>query len=314
MKKCLVTGVSGFIGSKIADRLILEGYNVVGLIHDNKPKEKNEKIQYVFGDIRNKNSLKDAVKDVDIVFHCAAIVKDYGPKKIFDEINYKGTKNLVEICEKEDIEKFVFLSHIHYESDEITNHYTRTKIQAEKYLIKKHKEKGFPVVIIKPGNVYGPGATTWVLRPLKSIQNNKIRLVDDGKGIFLHTYIDNLTDALTLAIKSDNVLGEKINITDGDNSVNWKDYFNFLSDISNTERMNKSISKNKAMFYAKIMVFLNKIFKIEPWVTPMAVRILTNKKTIDIKKAEELLGYKPRVDYKKGKKNVEKWLKKSGYI
>jgi sterol-4alpha-carboxylate 3-dehydrogenase (decarboxylating) len=62
------------------------------------------------------------------------------------------------------------------------------------------------------------------------------------------------------------------------------------------------------------MIFLNKLFKIEPWVTPMAVRVLTNQHKVSIEKAKNLLGYNPKVDFQEGIKKVEIWLKNENYI
>ena len=62
------------------------------------------------------------------------------------------------------------------------------------------------------------------------------------------------------------------------------------------------------------MIFLNIVFKIEPWVTPMAVRVLVNHNTVSIEKAGYLLGYEPEVDFHEGIKRVESWLRKENYI
>ena len=185
--KCLVTGSAGFIGSSLVKRLLKEGYEVKALIHDTKPKYYEEKAEYIEGDITNFDSIRTLVKDVDVVFHCAAYVKDYGPKKTFYSINVEGTKNLVNACKDVDIKRFVFLSHIRYESSKKFGLYTETKRLAEQFLFDEYKKNGFPVVIIRPGNAYGPGGSIWVIRILKSIQRGRVTLINHGNGIFLHT-------------------------------------------------------------------------------------------------------------------------------
>jgi nucleoside-diphosphate-sugar epimerase len=312
--KCFVTGASGFIGNALVHRLIREGYEVKALIHKTKPKYYNNKTEYVYGDIKKYNSIKNYVKDIDFVFHCAAVVKDYGSSDIFYKVNFEGTKNIAEACEEFNIKKFIFLSHIRYESEEYTGYYSKTKTMAEEFLLNKYKKSGFPVVIIRPGNVYGPGATTWVLRIIRSIQKNRISLIEHGKGIFLHTYIDNLLDALMAVIKKPEINGETIDITDGDNSTTWKEYLNLLAGIAGKPTIKKNMSKKTALFIGEIMIFFNKIFKINPWVTPMAAHVLTNKNKVSIDKASYLLDYEPKVGFKDGIKQVEKWLRKENYI
>jgi len=312
--RCLVTGAAGFIGSALVKRLVKEGYTVKALIHTIKPKNYEKKAEYLNGDITNINSLKSIINDVDVVFHCAAFVRDYGSKRTYFKTNVEGTKNLVEVCQEAKINKFIFISHIVYELKQKIGNYTKTKILAENYLLDKYKKEGFPVVIIRPGNVYGPGATTWVLRPLRSIQKNRIALVDNGKGIFLHTYIDNLLDALVSAIHESKVIGEIIDITDGDNDKTWGEYLNDLARIAGKDDIKRNMSKSTAFLISKIMIFLNKIFRIEPLVTPMAVSIFLNDRGVSLERAEKILGYAPKIDYTEGMKNIQKWLKDENYI
>ena len=92
--KCLVTGAGGFIGGSLVKRLVNEGHDVKALIHKTKPKDFTKKAEYIQGDITDFSSIKSIFKDIDVVFHCAAYVKDYGPKKYFYKINVEGTKNV----------------------------------------------------------------------------------------------------------------------------------------------------------------------------------------------------------------------------
>ena len=314
MKKCLVTGAVGFIGDALVKRLVKEGYEVIGLIHKAKPRNYEKNSEYVEGDITEIDSIKPFVKNADFVFHCAATVKDYGPKEIFYKVNLEGTKNLVKASEEFGIKKFIFLSHIRHKSEKSVGYYSETKALAEQYLLEKFKQNDFPVIIIRPGNVYGPGATTWVLRPLKSIQKNRISLVDHGNGIFLHTYIDNLLDAMIAALKEPKALGETINITDGDNNTTWREYLDTIAKMAGKSNIKKNMSKKNALFIGKLMMLLNRVFRIDPWITPMAALVLTNQNKVTIEKARSLLGYEPKVDFHEGIKQVENWLRKENYI
>jgi len=312
--KCLVTGAAGFIGSSLVRRLVSEGHDVCGIIHHTKPTYFDKRVEYISGDITDPEFLKTVMKQIDIVFHCAAVVKDYGPKDEFYQINVDGTKNIVTACETYSVKRFVFLSHIRYESENDSAYYRETKALAERYLLGKYEQELFPVVIIRPGNVYGPGATTWVLRPLKAIRKNRIALIDGGKGIFLHTYIENLIDALLAASDEPRAVGKTIDVTDGDNTATWGDYLNALAKMAHKPPIHKNMSKRTAFFISKLMMTRYKLFRIEPWVTTMAVDIFTTHQTVSIEKAKDLLGYKPKIDFIEGLKHVEQWLKTEGYI
>jgi len=312
--KCLVTGAAGFIGSSMVFRLIREGYEVIAIIHNSTPFKKEDNVEYITGDITDINSIEEAFKDIDYVIHCAANVRDYGPEQSFYNINYQGTKNLVSLSEKYNVKRFIFLSHIRYESNSDFGLYAKTKYLAENFLLEKYKENNFPNVIIRPGNVYGPGATTWVLRILGLLKKNRILFIDDGKGIFLHTYIDNLLDAIILSLQNNEVNGDDFNITDDDHSITWKKYFDDLAEIAKLKPVSRTISKKTALRIGKFMILLNKIFKIKPWVTPAAVNILTNYDHVSIEKAKKILKYSPKVNYEEGLKKVKEWLLSENYI
>jgi nucleoside-diphosphate-sugar epimerase len=226
----------------------------------------------------------------------------------------EGTKNLIVASEASLVKKFIFLSHIRYESGKHRGYYHETKGIAEQSLMEKYTHDQFPVIIIRPGNVYGPGATTWVLRPLQAIQKNRIALIDKGTGIFLHTYIENLLDALLSTLHEPRAVGEIIDITDGDNSTTWGDYLNALANMTGKPPIKKNMSKRTALVVSKLMMIGYTLFKIEPWVTPVAIEIFTNQNTVSIEKAKTLLRYKPIVDFTKGLEHVERWLKVKGYI
>jgi nucleoside-diphosphate-sugar epimerase len=312
--KCLVTGSSGFIGSNLIKRLSFEGYDVRGLYHNDKQNFNIDNVLYFKGDITDIDSLKEAVKSVDIIFHCAALVRDFGSKEKFLRVNLEGTKNLVSLSKKYGVKRFIFLSHFDYDNVKKMNYYSESKKLAEDYLVDQFRKEKFPVVIIRPGNVYGPGRAVWVLFPLNAIKNNRIALIDKGEGIFLHTYIDNLLDALLKTINSEKAVGKIIEITDGDNNTCWGDYLNSLARMAGKPYIKRNISKKNAVFLSRIMLFLNKIFGVIPVLSPAAVNILSNKKRVSIKKANELLNYEPIVNYKKGMILVENWLREEGYI
>ena len=312
--KCLVTGAAGFIGSSLVQRLVSEGYDVRGIIHRTQPTYFNKRVEYVSGNITDPVFLKSVLDQVDVVFHCAAFVKDFGPESVFNQINIEGTKNLIEASEASLVKKFIFLSHIRYESGKNSGFYHKTKAIAEQILMEKYTHNQFPVVIIRPGNVYGPGATTWVLRPLQAIQKNRIALIDKGTGIFLHTYIENLIDALIGTLKETQAVGEIIDITDGVNTTTWGDYLNALAKMAGKPPIQRNMSKRTALIVGKLMMVGYNLFKIEPWVTPVAVEIFTNQNTVSIEKAKNFLEYSPKINFAEGLKQVERWLKAERYI
>ena len=309
----LVTGASGFIGNALVQRLIQHGHHVRAVIHQKPPSLLDCQVNYIVADITDPSTLTTAVKDVDVVFHCAALVHDYGSTKKILETNIQGTKNLAAAC-GDNIKRFVFLSHLPTNSIKNLDAYSYSKAIAEQYLLEKFHNTRFPVVIIRPGNVYGPGATTWVLRPLHAIQQGRIALINNGTGIFLHTYIDNLVDALLSTLHAPNAVGETIEITDGEPMITWARYLNDLAEIANKPPITKNMGKNTALFLSTLMMIRYALFHTAPLLTPTAVRIFTNQRTVSLDKARTILGYTPSVEYTKGMEQTKKWLTTEHYL
>lgn len=162
--------------------------------------------------------------------------------------------------------------------------------------------------------MYGPRASTWVLRPLKAIQQGRIRLIDHGQGIFLHTYIDNLIDALHVAMRTPSLEGETIDVTDGDNAITWGRYLDDLAAIAGRPPITKDLSRSTALFISKMLMLGYRLFRIPPLVTPQAVFSFTNTQSVSLEKAQRLLGYSPTVDYHEGMQRVHQWLEKEHYV
>lgn len=310
---CLVTGASGFIGSMLIKRLVQKGHQVRAVLHTTPPQYHDSQVDYVTADLTIPSSVSGLVHDCDVVFHCAALVKDFGSKKDIMNVNLNGTQNLVKACEKK-VQRFIFLSHLHHISTKKIGSYSQSKAQAEHYLLQKYHDEHFPVVIIRPGNVYGPGATLWCLRILKAIQQDRIALIDHGTGLFLHTYIDNLLDGLLSGLVASDIEGEVIDITDGDNTTTWKTYLNDLAALAGKPPITRTITKTTAILISRYMIMRYHLFHKDPLFTPTAVRIFTNKHSVSIEKATRLLGYFPSIDYTEGMKRMALWLKNEQYI
>jgi nucleoside-diphosphate-sugar epimerase len=308
---CLVTGSAGYIGSCLVERLAQSNHKVIGLIHQSAPKENPPMVTYIQGDITDRDSISEIKENIDIVFHCAAKVKDYGPKKHFFDVNVTGTENLIKACKERNIKQFIYLSHLPYESSSKKSYYSQTKHIAESLILKEYDENGFPATIIRPGNVYGPGDTVWVSRPIESIQKNRLLLVNHGKGIFLHTYIENLLDAILLCIDEPSSIGKKIIVTDGDSTITWGTYFNDLAEILGKKPISKNLSKPTAITIGYLMVKILGPLGIKPLITPFAVDILTNTRTFDLAKTKKLINYVPTVSYTEAMGHIGSWIKKN---
>lgn len=212
----LVTGASGFIGSKLLERLPIS--NMVGLGR-NKPLVFAEG-RFVELDIGSRTDYSSALKDVDTVIHLAArvhIMNDFNcePLEAYREVNYHGTANLARQAANAGVRRFIFVSSIKVNGEGTASDkpyrysdvpapeddYGLSKAEAEQVLITIGKNTGMEIVIVRPTLVYGPGVkanfaslmnlvSKGIPLPFACITDNKRSLVS----------VDNLVDLIVTCI------------------------------------------------------------------------------------------------------------------
>jgi nucleoside-diphosphate-sugar epimerase len=324
----LVTGASGFIGGRLAERLATEeGVRVRAMVRNPKRAERLQKLplEIVQADLLGLESLQRAIDGCDLVFHCAAVVRETGDRKEFLDTNVKGTENILEVSRDAGVKKFIHFSSVSVygmdppnQVDETTpfqpcgNLYCDTKIAAEKAVWLAHREARLPVVVIRPANVYGPRSNPWTLRPIKLINSGQMILINGGTGLCNYVYIDNLLDATLAATKRDESVGEAYLVSDGA-PVTWKEFFGQYAQMAGKPRV-RSVPEWIGKAIALGMEISSKVTGKPPKITREAVSFLTRQARFSIEKARRELGFQPRFSLKEGMKLTEQWLREAGYL
>ena len=237
--KYAVTGGAGFIGSHLIKNLVEHGNELIVIDNLNTGKKKNiekfsEKINFFEVDIRNFNAIEDILKNVDGIFHEAALASVQDSFRIPDEffdVNVKGTENIFKIGKKLGI-KVVYASSSSVYGNPISipikendnknpfNPYAKTKLEDDK-LAEKYAKNGLKVIGLRYFNVFGPGQSKEYAGVIKlfleRIQQGLSPLINgDGLQVRDFVYVDDVVNANMLAMES-NIDGEFFNI--GTNSV-----------------------------------------------------------------------------------------------
>jgi nucleoside-diphosphate-sugar epimerase len=234
MKKVLITGVTGFIGCRLAEVAFEQGIPVVGLVREWSRAARLARlpVHVVQGDMLDPNSLREAMKGCDVVFHCAVDNRARGD--VHRRSSAHGTANVMQVAVEMKVKRVIHLSSIAIygyragpdaASEEGSYRYSGDpycdgKIDAEKVALRYHQEYGLPVTVLRPTIVYGPFGS-WSVDIIAAIRKGRIVLVNGGTAICNSLYVDNLVEAMLLAAEHDRAAGEVFHISDA-NPVTWK--------------------------------------------------------------------------------------------
>lgn len=327
IKKILVTGASGFIGTNLVGALIKKGYQVRTLIRDpDRASELKEMgADLIRGDVNNLESLNRGVFGVDAVFHLAATLGYFGiPKELFFKTNVEGTKNILEACLANHVKRFIHCSttgvlgpHRGKSFDESqpynpTNIYEQTKCQGE-IMAKDYLRKGLAVTIIRPAFVYGPHDRHNTFRIFKAIQNKRFFIIGGGQNILQPTYIDDLVEGFLLCLDSPRAIGQTYTLC-GDQPVKLEYFISLIADNLNVKVPRIKIPVLVAAIAANVLDALSTIFKFDPILTKGRLQFFTDNHSYSIDKAKKELNYRPKFGVKEGIEKTIKAYKEKGYL
>jgi len=319
-KTILITGIGQFIGSRSAELATTQGMKVRGL-QTSPEKLPNLNGEVIVGSLTDPVIARKACQGVDIVLHAEQLGQEAGDIKHFREVNVTGTINIAKAAKAAGVKTFVHLSSVlvygfNYpngvtESGPLcgeNNPYCETKIEAEAELLKLNSPPEFGIIIIRAGDVYGPGSIPWVVRPLLMMRQKLFAYANDGKGVINHLYIDNLVDAIFLAIEKQ-LYGEIFNITDGQ-ETSWKDYFLQLAAMEGLAPP-MSLPKEEMKLFLRLRHQGQKLFRQKADILPDSVDFMSRPYAYSTEKAKRLLNYQPKIGLEEGMQITSAWVQKT---
>jgi nucleoside-diphosphate-sugar epimerase len=327
-QKILVTGATGFIGGHITRRLLnQERVAVRILVRDARRADELVKLgaEAVVGDLGDMASLERAVEGTAAVIHAAAQVSSIPKRETFVQTNRRGTENLLWAAASARVRRVVHMSSIAVfgmpAEGEITDRsprgmsgdpYADSKYAAEVAVERYSRERGLPVIILRPSAVYGPGSTHWSVIPLKRIKKGKLFLVEEGQGLVNYVYIDNLVDAVVLALQSDAAASDAFIVNDG--AVTWCEFAMAYARMAGITKKLPSVSLLGAKIWARYRNLVAAVNRESSRVPPEAVGFLAARAIYRQTHIEETLGHRSRVDLRDGMSRTEAWFRETGLL
>jgi len=328
MKKILISGATGFLGSYLVKEFNEKGFYVKATGRNVKKGEKiqNKNVEFIQCDIQNEDECIEKFKDIDYVIHAAALSNPWGDYDEFYRTNVVGTKNIIKVCKENNVKRLIHISSPSIYTDSRDrfdikeeeapkknnyNNYIKTKLLAEKE-VKKANNLGMYTVIIRPRGIFGIGDTSIVPRILELNKTTGIPLVREGEQIIDITHVKNVVSAIKLSLIKEDISGEIFNITN-DSPIKFKEVINILSRGLDIKIKYKKLNLKTVYFISIILEGVYKIFKIkkEPLLTKYKACTILFSQTLDIKNAKVKLGYKPIVSIEEGIEEYAKWRKEN---
>ena len=324
----LVTGAHGFIGAAVAARLTAEGVEVRGVDAARSTRHRATATPgtaaTTHGSTTDPHPWAHLLEGVDTVVHTAAIVSNVAPRHRMHAVNVVGTHRVLTAAARAGVRRFVHLSSVVVHGFDLPawvdeshpvqvngDAYVDTKVASEHLVLAAHAAGDIEVVVLRPGDVYGPGSRPWVVLPLTYLAAGQAILPARGRGVFSHTYLDNLVDGVVAAIATPAAAGGVFHLTDGV-ATTCADYFGRLGALVGARP--RCLPSPVATAVASATGAGLRALHRQSELCAASMRLLARTGSYRIHRAGAVLGYRPTVDLDTGIDRVAAWASDVGLI
>ena len=314
----LITGATGFVGSRLVEVALGKQYKVSAVRRSESSQivDTDQRRHWCTGNLSQGFDWSENLKEIDCVVHCAARVHQMNDSEkdiqaAYDEVNFHATLNLAKQAAKAGVKRFIFLSSIKVNGEQTeqgkpfipsistppTDPYGLSKYKAEQALIELSKMSELEVVIIRPPLVYGPGVKAnfqsmmkWVSRsvplPLGAVHNKRSMV-----------YLDNLVDLIMVCVAHPNAANQTFLVSDH-------------HDVSTSQLLSqiKQASNSRCLLLPIPMCWFQGIAKMMN--KPQIAQRLCSSLQVDTSYTQKQLNWQPPVSWEQGiSETVSAYLK-----
>ena len=288
-----LTGVTGFVGGYLLERLLAEGHSVTALVRDpnsqkagalmRQPSSANGQLKLVRGDVVEGSGLDDGVRGCNAVIHLVGIISEFGTET-FERVHVRGTENVVHAAKRAGVKRFVQMSAIGARPDGISE-YQISKYRAEETV----RNSGIPFVILRPSIIFGPGdgfvnQMVQVMRSAPLIRP----VVGSGRSRFRPIYVGDVARCFIDSLKNDGALGRIIHLA-GTEELTFEELLNQIAECIGVRKRPLHIPIPLMMLAAYVFSFL----PVRPPITANQLAMLEEGSTADTKEMLQVFNFQP---------------------
>lgn len=321
LKKILVTGGGGFLGSYIVNELLNRNYEVYSFSRSRYPELENLGVTCIMGSLSNYSDVEQATKGMDGVIHTAALAGIWGRWDDFYSTNYIGTKNIIDACVQNGIKSVVYTSSpsVVFDGFDIKGsdeslpyakkhwcHYPVTKAMAEKLVLESSCDI-LKTVALRPHLIWGPKDPHFIPRLVERSRSGKLKQIGDGSNLVDVIFVENAAkahvDAYEKLVSNPSSIEGKAYFIGQEKPVKLWSFVNHLLEASGGVKVTKKIPLWLGYTAGAILEFLFSTFRVyknEPMVTRFLSLQMAKSHYFSHNSASKDFGYKPEVSYEKG--------------
>lgn len=319
-RSVFVTGASGFIGRALVERFRAEGAEVRGM--DLVPDAARG---VVAGDVGEPGAWQEHAAGCELVVHTAAIVsmRLERPDEVW-RANVLGTHHALEAAIRGGASRLLHFSSVTafgfrfpdgveetYPVRLTGVPYADTKIASEQHVLQAHAEGRVAATVVRPGDVYGPGARAWAMLPVELLKARRFVLPGGGRGLFSPVYVDDLVEGVVRAAGSADAAGQVLTLSGGVGVENRR-FFGAYAEALGLRLRTAPTPVARAA--AGVAQALGRLGSGDADLNPRAVDYMLRTGTYSIAKARRLLGWEPLVGVDEGLHATLAWLRERGLV
>lgn len=329
----LVTGSTGFLGSYIVDSYVRRGISVKAMARTTsdltwlRPHLETGKATLTEGTMTDADSLHRAVEDVTHIVHVAAVIGPNILHEVYERVNIKGTRILVDAAVAAGVERFTLISSVSTYGDGITpggivteetpqipnNPYGQSKLAQQKIVFAAHEMHGLPVVAIEPPVIYGPRARVGIGEAVSLVKRRLAPMLDYGRGRMNLVHVTDVVGLLEAADASEAAIGQRFLVA-GPRFVTHQEILQTIAEALNVRPLYLPIP----LWLTYIGLSINNTFlrlrSKDVFFKPDYFYKFTKGADYRPDKAHRLLGWQPQVDIRAGLPGTVAWFSDNGLV